>query len=173
MKIACALKEQLFTSVDGASLAFFRIGFCFLLYYDMVRYGPRLSYTYFSTTEFTFKYFGFEWVQPLPSALLIGLFVVLAILALCFMLGFYYRLSIGLFTLGYTYIFLLDQGYYLNHFYMVILFCLLLCVVPAHSCWSIDKRQNQIDTGGTVPAWSLPSEFAVAQNSPPECDREA
>ena len=68
--------------------------FCFLLYYDMVRYGPRLSYTYFSTTEFTFKYFGFEWVQPLPSALLIGLFVVLAILALCVMLGFYYRLSI-------------------------------------------------------------------------------
>lgn len=102
-----------------------------------------------------FKYHYFEWVVPWPG---VGLWVHWSIMALCafaIMLGYRYRLAMLIFTCGFTYNFLLDQALYLNHYYMVIIFCVVMLFVPAHCKWSIDARRNSNIASATVPRWSI------------------
>src|ERR1044071_2485971 len=94
--------------------------------------------------EFFFKYYGFGWGEPWPGSGMYWHFAALAVLALLIMLGLLYRLATALFFLAFSYVFLLDQARYLNHFYLVILVAFLLMVVPAQG-WG--RR--------TVPAWPV------------------
>jgi vitamin K-dependent gamma-carboxylase len=94
--------------------------------------------------QFLFKYYGFEWVERWPGDGMYWHFAVLAVLSLLILLGVLYRLAAVLFFFGFTYVFLLDQARYLNHFYLVILISFLLMLVPANRAWR-----------DTVPAWSV------------------
>lgn len=105
--------------------------------------------------DFYFKYYGFEWVQPWPEHGMYLHFAIMAILAFMIMIGLFYRISIILFTLAFSYMFLLDQTRYLNHFYMVILFGILLSVVPAHRQFSIDAWLRPGIRSTHVPAWTV------------------
>ena len=116
------LSDSLFTPVDAASLAVIRIGFgsimllemlCYF-YMDWVRY-------YYITPEFHFSYYGFDWVQPWSGIGMYLHFAGLALLAFFIAIGFLYRFSCIAFTLGFTWVFLLDQTQYLKHFYLVTL----------------------------------------------------
>jgi vitamin K-dependent gamma-carboxylase len=93
--------------------------------------------------EFHFKYYGFEWVQAWPGDGMYWHFAALAVLALLITLGVFYRLATLLFFLAFTYVFLLDQARYLNHFYLVILISAALMVIPAPHLRS------------PTPAWSI------------------
>lgn len=67
--------------------------------------------------------------------------------------GFWYRLSATLFFLGFTYVFLLEQARYLNHFYLISLISFLMIFVPAHRAFSIDALSGA--RSATAPAWAL------------------
>jgi len=104
---------------------------------------------------FHFPYPGFEWVRPWPDALMYAHFILLALLALGIALGVFYRVCATLFFVGFTYIELLDQTAYLNHYYLISLLAGLLIVLPANRAWSIDAwRKSRIRTD-VVPAWCL------------------
>ena len=47
-------------------------------------------------------------------------FYVLGIATACIMVGFLYRIAAPIFFLAFTYLFLLEQARYLNHFYLVL-----------------------------------------------------
>ena len=79
----------------------------------------------------------------------------MALCALAIMVGYRYRLALFVFTCGFTYNFLLDQALYLNHYYMVILFCVLMLFVPAHSKWSFDASRHKEIASTTVPRWAI------------------
>lgn len=132
------------------------MGFGFILFVDCFRYILQMCLECrYAQNYFLFKYFGFEWVVPPPGNGINWVYGVLGILALGIYLGFFYRFCIILFTIGFTYTFLLDQAYYLNHFYMVILFAVLLAVVPAHRYWSLDAYRNPEWSKPTTPRWSI------------------
>ncbi len=76
-------------------------------------------------------------------------------LAACIALGLCYRAATVLFFLGFTYVFLLDQTDYLNHFYLVCLYSFLLTLVPAHRAFSVDAVLRPKLRKSNVPAWSL------------------
>ncbi len=102
-----------------------------------------------------FKYHHFEWVVPWPG---IGLWIhwgVMAVCAFAIMVGYRYTIALFIFTLGFTYSFLLDQAEYLNHYYMVILFCVVMLFVPANCKWSYDARRGSRIASATVPYWSI------------------
>src|SRR5258707_5572799 len=82
-------------------------------------------------------------------------FAALAVLAVCIAVGFHYRISTILFFLGFTYVFLLDESRWLNHFYLVSLVSFLLIFVPAHRAFSLDARRRPHIRSSTVPTWSL------------------
>lgn len=147
---------RLFAPVDIASLVYFRIAFGALMVWETTwyfRYG-WIHEDYIQPT-FHFTYYGFDWVRPWPGDWMVLHFAVLGMLATLIIIGLWYRIATVLFFLGFTYVFLLEQARYLNHFYLVCLFALLLIFVPAHRAFSLDSWGRKDVHSGTAPAWSL------------------
>jgi len=138
--IILGLRERLGQRVSGQSLAVFRILFGALIFWDSWRFilHDRIS-RYWVAPEFHFTYPGFGWVVPLPEPWIQIAWLVLALSAFLVMIGLFYRIAIIALTILFSYFFLLDQAEYLNHFYLVILFAILLCALPAHRVWSVDS----------------------------------
>ena len=142
------LYQNLFKTVDASSLAVFRMGFGAILLFDCINYGIFLCLECdYHHTNMLFKYAGFEWIKPLPTLGLRALWLLMGVCAAGIMLGWHYRVCMIAFTLGFIYQFLLDQAVYLNHFYMVILFCILMCFIPANRYWALDARRNKATHG--------------------------
>jgi vitamin K-dependent gamma-carboxylase len=150
------LQKNLLAPVDAASLAVFRIGFGLIMAWEMYCFlsEGKVDY-YFVEPVFHFKYLGFAWLQPWPRLWMYGHFYALLALALCLAAGLFYRLSALLFALGYTYVFLLDQAQYQNHYYLICLLSFLLVSVPAHRTLSLDRLLFAHPHIASVPAWSL------------------
>lgn len=146
----------MFAPVDIAALVWFRIAFGCLMMVEVQRFFANGWITrYFVTPTFLFKFYGFGWVHPLPDEGMKGLFLGLGLCAFCVVLGFFYRIAATLFFLGFTYVFLLEQARYLNHFYLVCLFSFLLIFVPAHRAFSLDCLRRPGIRTGTAPTWAL------------------
>jgi len=101
-----------------------------------------------------FKYHHFEWIRLWPGVGLEVNFLVMGICSIGIMLGLYYRIAMVVCTLCFSYLFFLDQALYLNHFYLVILFCCIMIFVPANSYWSLDALRKPSIASASVPAWS-------------------
>jgi vitamin K-dependent gamma-carboxylase len=150
------LAYRLFEPVDGASLAVFRILFGAIMLWEVWRYFTNdWIARYFIEPRFHFTFYGFGWVEPWPGNGMYWHFVALGALSICIMLGLGYRIVTPLFFLGFTYVFLLEQARYLNHFYLVALLAFLMSIVPAHRVWSVDSWLSRTRLSSTVPTWSL------------------
>jgi len=110
---------------------------------------------YFVAPKFYFKYYGFGWVEPWPGFGMEVHFIVMGLLAAAIAAGMLYRVATVLFFLAFTYVFLLDQVCYLNHFYLVCLYSFLMIIVPAHRAFSVDASVVPRLRSPTAPAWSL------------------
>ena len=84
------------------------------------------------------SFYGFEWIQPFGKWGMYLLFSLIALSAMCIMLGFLYRLATILFFLSFSYSELIDATNYLNHYYLVCLLAFLLIFLPANRAYSID-----------------------------------
>lgn len=122
-----------------APLVSFRILFGLLTFFSTVRfwYMGWIEKHYIQPI-FHFKYFGFEWVEPLPIYGMYAVHVVLILASLGVAFGFLYRLSAFLLFLTFTYCQLIDLTYYLNHYYFVSLMAFLLIFAPTHRFYSLD-----------------------------------
>lgn len=148
--------SRLFAPVDIAILAYFRIVFGAIMLWEVWRYFERgWIPRYWIDPVLNFTYYGFEWVRPWPGNGMYLHFIALGILSLLIMLGWHYRISTILFFLGFTYMFLLEQARYLNHFYLICLISLLLIFVPAHRDWSVDAWRRPEWATRLTPAWTL------------------
>lgn len=134
-----------------APLVIFRMAFGAMLVYSTIRfmYFGWIEEHYFQPV-FHFKYFGFEWVEPIS---LLGLYIVhfliiIASLGVMFAYGIWYRLAAITLFLSFTYTELIDLTYYLNHYYFVSCICLLLCILPTPTSSIFAK-------GNTTPNWTI------------------
>lgn len=148
--------------IDGAGLAYFRMAFGGIMLWEVYRYVDHgWIGKYYSGKVLYFTYPGFSWVEPWPSALWMEIhFYIMAALAALMLVGFLYRFAATLFFFAFSYVFLLEQARYLNHFYMVILVAFLLIIVPAHHTWSLDAwlssrvGKKWFGLPSSVPQWS-------------------
>lgn len=122
--------------------------------YDVSLYMPDIA-TLYIDPDFQFKYYGFEWVKPLGGDGIYYVYGLMAVLAVCILIGLMYRLSTILFFLTFSYIFLLDQTYYLNHAYLVILISFLMIFLPANRAYSVDVYLRPKLRTHVAPAWTL------------------
>ncbi len=142
-----------FAPIDVAWLVALRVLFGLVMCASMARF---VHYgwvdEFFVKPDFHFKYWGFQWVQPLPAPLMHGLFWLLAALALCIAAGFAFRFAAFGFFLGFSYVQLIDVTTYLNHYYLASLLSLLLALSPAGKAFSIDalidRRSIETIAGG-------------------------
>jgi hypothetical protein len=151
-----AIKKKLISSVDIAPLVTFRVAFGLLLLIDVYRYFSHswIHSSYVSPT-FHFTYYGFSWIEVLPGTGMYYLFALLGVCSLFIILGLFYRISIIVFTLGFTYVFLIDQTNYLNHFYLVILYSVILIFLPANRDISLDSKFYPKIKTRLVPYWTV------------------
>lgn len=146
---------KLFSPIDSASIVFFRIAFGLLLFSDVIRYWQKGFIAKYVAPAFQFKYYGFSWVHPLPGNGLYYHFAVIGILSLMFAAGCFYRVTSILLTVSISYVFLLDQANYLNHYYMVILFCILMATIPANIRFSVDSLIWPKLRNIAMPQWAV------------------
>ena len=148
--------ERLFEPVDAASIAVFRIMLGAILVWEVWRYfDAGWIREYYIEPQFTFRYYGFEWVRPWPGEWMHAHFAAVGVVAVCAMVGLWYRVTSALLFLGFTYWFLLDQTRYLNHLYLTALLLFLMAVVPAHHAQSIDAWRRPAVRSQLVPKWCL------------------
>ena len=148
--------DALFTPVDNSFLAYMRILLGSIMVWEVTRYFSNgwIPY-YYIEPKFHFTYYGFEWVKPWPGNGMYIHFQALGVLALCMTLGFYYRIAAALFFVGFTYVFLLEESRYLNHFYLICLLSFLMIFVPAERVFSLDARRKPALRSDTAPGWTL------------------
>lgn len=131
------------TGPDIASAAVLRILSGALMAWAMLRYFAHdWIHLQFEAPSYFFSYPGLEFLQPLPAPGMQILFACLLIASLLILIGLYYRVAIVFFTLGFTYVHLLDQSNYLNHYYLVSLMGALMCCMPHAGAWSLDARRR-------------------------------
>lgn len=124
-------RGQLAQPVDAAGVAFVRFAFGSVLAFSAVRFWAKgwIEELYL-TPSYHFAYPGFEWITAHPPWGLHAHFAVMAIAALLFAFGIAYRASALMLFFTFTWIELIDQTYYLNHYYLVSLVLALACVLP-------------------------------------------
>ncbi len=132
--------KQLFQPIDIASLVFFRVVFGILAFADV--FGTwtykHLYMKAFDPDKFHFKYYGFEWVHPLPEPFMSIVFIVVMIAAILVALGKWYKPATLVFAFGFAYFFLIEKGYYLNHAYLFIWISFAMFFLPTNRAYSLD-----------------------------------
>ncbi|VAX36820.1 hypothetical protein MNBD_PLANCTO02-139 [hydrothermal vent metagenome] len=155
-KTSSALVRFLFEPVPMDLLVYFRFIFGGIMLWEVFRYVQRgLVQAMYVQPIFHFKYYGFGWIEPWSALGMKWHFIVLGIAAFCMMIGFCYRLAAVIVFLSFSYIFLLDQAYYLNHFYLVSVVSFIMCLLPAHRAHSIDALLRPAIKTNIMPAWML------------------
>lgn len=100
---------------------------------------------------FHFKYYGFEWIEPFGITGMYVVHIALILSSLFVCLGLFYRLSIVLTFLLFSYTELIELSYYLNHYYYVSLVCFLLIFLPANRLFSLDVALKRVQPATTIP----------------------
>lgn len=137
-------------------LVVFRIGFGILMLVGTVRFVHNgWVGTFYIQPVFHFTYLGFGWVKPLPAPAIYLVFAALALFSIFIAVGLFYRVSAVAFFILFTYVELLDQAFYLNHYYLVSLLSFLLIFLPAHRKWSLDSLRRPALRTDVIPAWAI------------------
>lgn len=151
--------DGLYRPVDSASLVFMRVSFGVIMLVECWRfYDHGWIERYYIRPDFLFKYYGFEWVHPWPGDGMYWHFVLLTVLSLMITVGLFYRFAMTVFFFAFTYVFLLDQARYLNHFYLVSIVAFLMILAPASQTYSVDswiRTKLGRPSVRTVPYWAI------------------
>ncbi len=148
-------RSSLFKAVPIDTLVWLRIAIGLLGGGDILGSGIYYHWYLRSFDGFTFRYFGFEWVYPLPEPWLSLFFVVGFLLGIAVALGWRFKLTAPLFALAFLYMFLLEKAHYLNHGYFFCWLAALLVFTPAWREFSLDVKRQPQEWSPTSPRWAL------------------
>jgi len=146
----------LFRPIDISALIFFRLAFGLLGFFDVVSiFVQHCLKAAFSPDQFRFTYYGFEWLHPLAEPWMTLFFLILLLASLGIFFGKWYRLSATVFALGFSYQFLLEKAYYLNHGYLFCILSFVMIVLPANRAFSFDVKKNPSLGRSHIPYWPI------------------
>ena len=143
--------------VSPASAAAFRVAFGLIGVLAVIRFAAKgwISELYIEPA-YHFNYYGFGWVQAWPGWGMYLHFALLGCASLCVALGYRYRPAVVAFFVLFTYIELIDQITYLNHYYFVSLISFIMIFLPLNRTASLDSRRSTAGkTGPTIPGAAL------------------
>lgn len=140
--------------VSIAGLVWFRVAFGFIMIWEVFRYFIFGWVTHkFVNPPFHFKFYGFDWLPDIPGPLFYLVWALIGISAFGVMAGHLYRLSIITLTILFSYIFLIEQANYLNHFYFVCLMSFAMCFLHPHLAFSWDAQERRVEPSSVIPFW--------------------
>ena len=140
---AAQLREWLNRPVDAAPLVLFRVAFGLLGLGTSVRFLLKgWVETQYIRPEFHFSYYLFQWVPEVPGSWLYLIFAGQIVCAALITIGWHYRAAAIGFLLLFTYVEVIDQATYLNHYYFISLIAFLLAILPLNRWMSMDARRE-------------------------------
>ena len=142
--------------IDNTSLIVFRVLFGFLLVAEA--WGAILTgwvERAFIEPKFTFTFIGFEWLQPLPGYGMYFYYGIMGVFGVLVIIGWRYRWSMAIYGLFWTGCYLMQKSSYNNHYYFLVLMCVLMVLVPAHRYFSLDVKRNPALKSATCPRWAV------------------
>jgi hypothetical protein len=146
----------LFDRVDNSQLVVFRVAFGALMALESWgAIGTGWVKSAFIDTNFTFTFIGFEWLGFLHGEIMYGYYILMGIFGILVMLGYRYQMATFMLLLMWTITYILQKSNYNNHYYLVVLMCAFMAIVPANSTSSLDVRRNDKLLDYTAPRWSL------------------
>ncbi|MCC9166916.1 HTTM domain-containing protein [Pontibacter harenae] len=148
--------RQLFKPISIYPLIYFRILFGLLMFCEGV--GAVLIgwvQEHYIETKYNFGYIGLEWIKPLPGYGMVYLYLLMALLGFCIMVGWRYKITSFLFFLAFGYSFFCEKTHYLNHHYLIFLISGLMVLLPAHRKLSLDVRRKPDLEIDVAPQWTL------------------
>lgn len=161
-------RQLLTSSVSGASLGIFRIGFglvmlleAFTLFSPSASSGDRSHFeVYYSGggARFHFPYPGFEWLPILPDSWMPLIGWGLGLGAVLVALGLWYRFAVVAVFLCWGYLYALEstRTYWMSYYYLELLVSFLLIWMPAARRYGIDAwRFRSKSEDVSVPAWTV------------------
>ena len=96
---------------------------------------------------------GFDFLIPLPGLGMYVYYCMMGIFGLGILLGYKYRLSLAGFTLMWTGVYLMQKASYNNHYYLLLLVCLIMLFLPANRYASLDAKNNTKIKSLSMPQW--------------------
>ncbi|KOS08087.1 hypothetical protein AM493_20075 [Flavobacterium akiainvivens] len=148
------LKTTLFEAETNAPLVIFRMLFGVLLAWQA---GLLVCEGWVKRNlidpKFTFSHIGMEWLQPLPGTGMYWYFGLLALYGLLVMAGLFYRFAIIGYTVLWAGVYFMQKTTYNNHYYLLVLLCLIMCFLPANANFSVDSKRNPKIKTTVMPAW--------------------
>lgn len=148
------LNKWLFTRIDNSALIVFRMIFGALLAIEAI--GAIFTgwiRRSLIEPEFTFSFIGFEFLQPLPGNGMLWYYGIMGCFGILVMLGYRYRLSILMYTLMWAGVYLMQKSSYNNHYYLLMLLCFLMSLLPANRYASLDVRLKPELQRISMPRW--------------------
>ena len=148
-----ALRRYLATPINNAPLAVWRIAFGLLMMLES--WGAiATGWVHRNLVEpaFTFNFIGFDWLQFFVGWPMYVWFGVMGLAAVGVMLGYRYRASAVLLAVLWTGAYLMQKTSYNNHYYLAVLLCWWMVLLPADRRASLAVRQGGTATG-TAPRW--------------------
>ena len=142
--------------VNIAPLVVFRIIFGSMMFASTLRFILKGWISdFYVTPKYYFTYYGFDWVKPLEENSMYILFGILLLSSLLIAFGLFYRISIVLFFIVFTYIELIDKTNYLNHYYFISLMSFILIFLPLNRHFSLDVYFRICKNKTKVPSWTI------------------
>lgn len=148
------MKTFLFKQIDNAPLIVFRIFFGFLITCES--FGAIATgwvKTNLIDLKYTFPFIGFEWIKPLPENGMFYYFILMGILGIFIMLGYYYRLAMIFYTILWAGVYFMQKTTYNNHYYLLLIISFFMIFLPANHFASVDVKQGRISKKLSMPHW--------------------
>ena len=148
--------QYLFQPIDNSPLVFFRIGFGLLILAEA--WGAIATgwvRRAFVDPQVTFPFIGFEWLREIHGPGMYAYFGIMGIAGLMVMLGWRYRIGIILYAVLWSFAYLGQKTNYNNHYYLLMLLCMVMAMMPAHQYYSLDARRNPNIRSLTCPRWCI------------------
>lgn len=148
------LDRWLYKQVDNSALVVFRIIFGFLI--TLEAWGA-IATGWIRTTlmepQQTFNFIGFDFLQPLPGDGMYYYYGIMGLFGVFIMLGFKYRLSVLVYGIMWTCVYLMQKSSYNNHYYLLILLLGIIACFPANRYFSVDAKLKPQIKRNFMPRW--------------------
>jgi len=148
------IEQFLFKPVDNSFLVVFRVAFGFLITAEawgaiMTGWVRRA----FMDPVMTFPFIDVSWLKPLPGDGMYYYFFVMGCFGVMVMLGYRYRIGIIGYGLMWTAVYLMQKTNYNNHYYLLVLLCIIMSFMPANRAFSLDSKHRPDLHSLTCPNW--------------------
>ncbi len=151
---AVGLSTWLTDPIDNSSLILFRIAFGLLIAAE--GFGAILTgwvrRTYVEPA-FTFNFIGLDFLQLFAGETMYVVYGLMGVAGIMVMLGYRYRIAILTYAVLWSIGYLLQKTSYNNHYYLLMLLCWVMTLMPAHRYYSLDVHQKRVGKSLTCPRW--------------------